>query len=203
MSSRFLDIFGMEHYHQLIKPEYVIATQTEATTEWTGEINAAGLAIGKLIIYDLHVYGNWDPATGNYITLNLTLSDGSTTGAKAVRTPDGDFARSSYHNLARLFMMYDGREWTIVRAPQRVFKQTYTFQQKTSINMLEFAPEGYFQEERDRDAAEVYINGLRLDDTEYSTLYSGRSLRIYFEEGGETAFRTFGVNDTIHVVVRK
>ena len=55
----------------------VVGTQTAATGSWTGVTNLAALVDGQTIRY-------WLPWNGSgNATLNLTLKDGSTTGAIA------------------------------------------------------------------------------------------------------------------------
>jgi len=58
--------------------EYIIGTQTATTGSWTGVTRDSALADGKVISYKLTHAGS-----GN-ATLNLTLADGTTTGAKPV-----------------------------------------------------------------------------------------------------------------------
>ena len=56
-------------------PEFVVGTQTSYTAAWTGNAGFAALHDGQQITY-------WLPVTsGSNVTLNLTLSDGSATGA--------------------------------------------------------------------------------------------------------------------------
>ena len=56
-------------------PEFVVGTQTSYTAAWTGNVSFAALHDGLQITY-------WLPAaSGNNVTLDLTLSDGSATGA--------------------------------------------------------------------------------------------------------------------------
>ena len=56
-------------------PEFVVGTQTSYTAAWTGNVSFAALHDGLQITYWLPV------ASGSNVTLNLTLADGSTTGA--------------------------------------------------------------------------------------------------------------------------
>lgn len=56
-------------------PEFVVGTQTSYTAAWTGNAGFAALHDGQQITY-------WLPAaSGSNVTLDLTLSDGSATGA--------------------------------------------------------------------------------------------------------------------------
>ena len=56
-------------------PEFVVGTQTSYTAAWTGNAGFAALHDGQQITY-------WLPVTsGSNVTLNLTLADGSATGA--------------------------------------------------------------------------------------------------------------------------
>ena len=53
----------------------MVGTQTSYTAAWTGNVSFAALHDGLQITYWLPV------ASGSNVTLNLTLADGSTTGA--------------------------------------------------------------------------------------------------------------------------
>ena len=56
-------------------PEFVVGTQTSYTAAWTGNAGFAALHDGQQITY-------WLPVTsGSNVTLDLTLADGSATGA--------------------------------------------------------------------------------------------------------------------------
>jgi len=56
----------------------VIGTQTSATATWTGYINSTELKTGDVILY----YLPYDGVSSTPVTLNLTLSNNTTTGAK-------------------------------------------------------------------------------------------------------------------------
>ena len=59
--------------------EVIVGTQTASTSAWTGKANISELKDGLTILY-------WLPyaSTSTSVTLNLTLSDGTKTGAKSV-----------------------------------------------------------------------------------------------------------------------
>lgn len=59
--------------------EVIVGTQTAATNVWTGRANFSELKDGQTILYWLPFAG-----TSTAATLNLTLADGTTTGAKNV-----------------------------------------------------------------------------------------------------------------------
>ena len=63
----------------LSSTECIVGTQTASTNAWTGRASFASLVDGQTILYWLPFAG-----TSTAATLNLTLSGGSTTGAKAV-----------------------------------------------------------------------------------------------------------------------
>ena len=86
--------------------EYIIGTQTAATNAWTGVTRSAELYTGKAIIYKLPQAGNSSAAT-----LNLTLSGGSTTGAKAVQRLNNSGITTHYPANSVLFLVYDGDRW--------------------------------------------------------------------------------------------
>lgn len=95
--------------------EYIVGTQTAATGAWTGETRDSVLYEGKHIAYKLPVAGS-----GN-ASLNLTLADGSTTGAKAIyhvystSSNSGAVGRVSTHWPAESIipMVYDGTRWMV------------------------------------------------------------------------------------------
>lgn len=86
--------------------EYIVGTQTAATNAWTGVTRSAELYTGKAIIYKLPYAGNSSAAT-----LNLTLSGGSTTGAKAVQRLNNGNITTHYAANSVLFLVYDGDRW--------------------------------------------------------------------------------------------
>ena len=59
--------------------EVIVGTQTAATNVWTGRASFSALKGGQTILYWLPFAG-----TSTAATLNLTLSEGTTTGAKNV-----------------------------------------------------------------------------------------------------------------------
>ena len=63
----------------LSSTECIVGTQTASTSAWTGNASFSSLADGQTILYWLPYAG-----TSTAATLNLTLSGGGTTGAKAV-----------------------------------------------------------------------------------------------------------------------
>lgn len=108
--SKYLDKPGLEHYHDLIKSglyEYIEGTQSSATSTWTGVSTQPSLSAGKLIIYHLPYAG------GSAVpTLNLTLPDNTTTGAKTVGTRVG----TSYSAGSNIILVYTGTAWDVVEA---------------------------------------------------------------------------------------
>ena len=70
--------------------EFIKGTQTSSTGSWKGVTQDSSLYDGKTIFYYLPKAGS-----GN-ATLNLTLPDGTTTGAKAVRTTGTTQATTHY-----------------------------------------------------------------------------------------------------------
>lgn len=108
MANRYLDKYGLEYYHNLIKNglvEYITGTQNAATNAWTGVTTSPALFAGKVIIYHLPYAG-----TGTAATLNLTLPGGSTTGAKAVQNESGAIT-TQYGAGSEILMVYTGVMW--------------------------------------------------------------------------------------------
>ena len=82
--------------------EYIVGTQTAATGSWTGTSKDTALYDGKMIMYVLPYAGS-----GN-ATLNLTMADGTTTGAKNVyRYGNTTPITTHYGAGSRILLIYD------------------------------------------------------------------------------------------------
>lgn len=93
--------------------EYIVGTQAEATNLWTGVSTDTGcssgaLYTGKVIIYHLPVAG-----TSTAATLNLTLPDGTTTGAKNVYRLATSTTTTNFAAGCDILMVYDGTNWKV------------------------------------------------------------------------------------------
>ena len=91
--------------------EYIVGTQGSSTNVWTGTSTDKGcsggtLYTGKAIVYRLPYAG-----TSSAATLNLTLPDGTTTGAKGVKYNTGGNVTTTYGAGCDIFMVYDGTNW--------------------------------------------------------------------------------------------
>jgi len=85
--------------------EYIVGTQTTTTNLWTGVTKDSSIYVGKTIAYYLPFAGNNSAAT-----LNLTLSDGTTTGAKNVRWNNTNIT-THYPQYSIITLTYDGTYW--------------------------------------------------------------------------------------------
>lgn len=86
--------------------EYIVGTQTATTASWTGVTADSALVAGKTIAYKL------PQTSGSNATLNLTLSTGATTGAKAVYY-NTTRVSTQYPANSIIHMTYDGSYWRI------------------------------------------------------------------------------------------
>lgn len=86
--------------------EYIVGSQNSATASWVGTTTNSSLDTGKTIAYKLPY-----DSTGN-VTLNLTLSNGTTTGAKDVYLNTTRLS-TQYNAGAVIVMTYDGTRWNI------------------------------------------------------------------------------------------
>lgn len=198
MATRYVDQYGLEHYHELIKNELVTATQAGATAAWTGAVDASALAPGKTIIYTLP-----NGSAAGTATLNLTLPSGETTGAKPVLDSRGEAVTDAYQAGCDLLMVYDGTSWRVLNDPdsydkigRRIYKAAQTFTSGT-VTGATFAPTGYTYKAGDEDLIEVYMNGLKMTAAEYTAAQSGAGMEITL-----TTSITAG-GDTIEMVLRK
>ena len=87
--------------------EYIVGTQTGATNLWTGVSKSTSLYAGKTIAYYLPFAGNSTAAT-----LNLTLADGTATGAKNIRR-NNSTVTTQFPQYSVITMTYDGSTWRI------------------------------------------------------------------------------------------
>ncbi len=93
--------------------EYIVGTQESATNKWTGVSTDTGcssgaLYTGKTIIYHLPVAGNSSSAT-----LNLTLPDGTTTGAITIYRLASSTVTTTFGVDCDILMVYDGTNWKV------------------------------------------------------------------------------------------
>ena len=93
--------------------EYIVGTQASDTNAWTGTSTDTGcssgnLYTGKTIIYHLPVAG-----TSSAATLNLTLPDGSTTGAKNIYRQASTTVTTTFAAGCDILMVYDGTHWKV------------------------------------------------------------------------------------------
>lgn len=85
--------------------EYIVGTQTKSTNAWTGVTTSASLYVGKTIAYKLPYAG-----TSSAATLNLTLSGGTTTGAKSIRRANSTVT-TQFPAGTVITLTYDGTYW--------------------------------------------------------------------------------------------
>ena len=93
--------------------EYIVGTQASATNLWTGTSTDTGcssgaLYTGKTIIYHLPIAG-----TSTAATLNLTLPDGTTTGAKNIYRQASSTVTTTFAADCDILMVYDGTQWKV------------------------------------------------------------------------------------------
>lgn len=112
---QYLDKNGLIYYHSKLDNKYndekhldpyIVGTQNEATNLWTGVAPFSTLREGQAIRYKLPVAG-----TSTAATLNLTLSNGQTTGAIPVLRLAGSTVTTTYAANCVLYMTYDGSNW--------------------------------------------------------------------------------------------
>ena len=88
--------------------EYIEGTQTAATNEWTGVSTDSALHTGKIIAYHLPYAG-----TSTAATLNLTMADGTKTGAIALRRQAASTVTTHFAAGNVLVLIYDGEFWKV------------------------------------------------------------------------------------------
>lgn len=88
--------------------EYIVGTQAAATNAWTGVSKDSSLKTGKIIAYKLPYAG-----TSSAATLNLTMADGTTTGAIALRRTGSSTVTTHFAVNNVIVLVYDGTYWRV------------------------------------------------------------------------------------------
>ena len=93
--------------------EYIVGTQTADTNAWTGVSTDTGCSsstmyVGKTIVYHLPKAG-----TSSAATLNLTLPDGTTTGAKTIHRLNNTTVTTTFAAGCDILMIWNGTNWKV------------------------------------------------------------------------------------------
>lgn len=93
--------------------EYIVGTQAESTNLWTGVSTDTGCSsgtiyTGKTIIYHLPQAG-----TSSAAKLNLTLPDGTTTGAINIYRLTNSTVTTTFGAGCDILMVFDGTQWKV------------------------------------------------------------------------------------------
>lgn len=93
--------------------EYIVGTQTSATSSWLGTSTDTGctsgtIYTGKTIIYHLPV-----ASSSSASTLNLTLPDGTTTGAITIYRLASSTVTTTFGVDCDILMVFDGIHWKV------------------------------------------------------------------------------------------
>lgn len=100
--------------------EYIVGTQTAATSKWTGASTDETLKVGKIIAYYLPFAG-----TSTAATLALTMADGTTTREISLQLKPGFSVTTNFPAGSIIILVYDGTYWR-VNASYDTDTNTYT-----------------------------------------------------------------------------
>lgn len=161
--------------------EYIVGTQTAATNIWTGITQDSALYTGKSIAYKLPFAGNSSAAT-----LNLTLSNGEQSGAKAVKmsysTSSNSAALSNittqYPANSIIHLVYDGTQWISSNYNSNVDTNTWDREAyKASVTAIEAIAAGkigvFKIDTNDNNKAKLQILSSEPFDLSFPILYIG------------------------------
>lgn len=100
--------------------EYIVGTQTAATSKWTGVSTDETLKVGKIIAYYLPFAG-----TSTVATLALTMADGTTTREISLQLKPNATVTTQFPAGSIIILVYDGTYWR-VNASYDTDTNTYT-----------------------------------------------------------------------------
>lgn len=169
--------------------EYIVGTQTAATSKWTGISKDETLKVGKIIAYYLPFAG-----TSTAATLSLTMADRSVTQEIALRQKTNSTVTTHFTAGNIIFLIYDGSYWQV--------NATYD----TDTNTY---PTGYCITNGNVAAKTVYCTYGYRDDSNYFicvfknantaenatltiTTYAPEAAPIYVNNEMTSAMNTFG-----------
>lgn len=89
---------------------YILSTHTSPTSAWTGTSNEIIKLTSGIVIY---YYLAKEPTT-TPVTLDLTLANGDTTGAKNVYFGGGTRLSNQYRSNSMICLYYSGNDWFVV-----------------------------------------------------------------------------------------
>ena len=115
--------------------EYIIGTQESSTSSWTGTSTDTGcsngtLYTGKVIIYHLN-----QASTSTASTLNLTLPDGTTTGAKNIYRLATTTTTTNFASGCDILMVFDGTNWKVNAYVDTSGSNTIGYQLRTNYGI--------------------------------------------------------------------
>ena len=111
------------------KSEYIVGTQSSSTSAWTGNaLTINSLRDGQVIYYKLPY-----ASTSTAVTLNLTLADGSTTGAKEVWFWNGQRLTTHYGVNSVVGLVYNGTQWWVINPSSNGNNNNYYLYQQVTI----------------------------------------------------------------------
>lgn len=148
----------------------ITGTNATASNIWTGNYNASGLAVGKQILYTLPV-----GSTAGIATLELTLSDNTTTGAIPVKNIEGQNITTGYGQGRKLLLLYDGSDWIVLRGSLRkmeigiyfdsqIITSHIVHDQTNDIYGLAYTDNNIMPLGSNDFTYEAYLNGLRFSE---------------------------------------
>lgn len=88
--------------------EYIVGTQTAATSKWTGTSTDEALKVGKIIAYYLPYAGASTAAT-----LALTMADGTTTREISLQLKPNATVTTQFPAGSIIILVYDGTYWRV------------------------------------------------------------------------------------------
>ena len=148
--------------NKIQKSEYITGTQTSSTSVWTGTSNNIyELKAGQVIYYKLPY-----ASTSTAVTLNLTLADGTSTGAKEVWFWNGQRVTTHYGVNSVVGLIYNGSQWWVINPSSNANNNNYYLVNGVTVtngeSSINFASNNIIGAKKDGKYYKI-VSGMVLD----------------------------------------
>lgn len=153
--------------------ELIVGTQASSTSAWTGKsTKLKSLASGTRISYKLPY-----ASTSTEVTLNMTLNNNTTTGAKNVYYLNDIRLTTQYGANSIVELIYDGSAWRVINpySDQNIYDRT-RYQQPIKAGSVAIAAGNIIVAGANNVGTYTHLKRGQAFDTTYPILYAGSAI---------------------------